>query len=212
MFPTSLCAGIGVKGASQSSLLVANAPRPLQDADRTCPPEASAVRHCIARNALADFTCEFPGLNPASCGVQLRRSLQVIESDPRHITLRRCEQLKRLTVVAMHDTARQDVTRSAIEQISPQLVAVYQALRRDGGWLTNHEVAALIPHVSPRTVRAHTRRLLLSGLIEQYELFGGHRYRVLELEVDTSAHRLRERVEEAAEIMRTDRTEVGREQ
>jgi DNA-binding transcriptional ArsR family regulator len=63
-------------------------------------------------------------------------------------------------------------------EISIHELKVYAALRqRPGSWLTNGEITALVSGVSPRTVRAHTLRLVKANVIDQAEVFPGHRYR-----------------------------------
>ncbi len=43
-------------------------------------------------------------------------------------------------------------------------------------WLTNKDVEA-VAKVSDRTVRLHTKRMAEIGIIDQAEVFPGHRYR-----------------------------------
>ncbi len=63
-------------------------------------------------------------------------------------------------------------------EVSLHEVRVYLALKgQPQRWLTNREITALLPGVAPRTVRAHTLKLVQLGLIDQAEVFPAHRYR-----------------------------------
>lgn len=62
--------------------------------------------------------------------------------------------------------------------ISIHEVRIFLALTASGGWLTNHEIAAAVSDVAPRTVRAHTLKLVQAGLVDQAVVFPGHRYRI----------------------------------
>lgn len=82
------------------------------------------------------------------------------------------------------------------KQVSPHLVAVYQALTRASGWLTNDEIAQEAG-VAPRTTRAHTARLCLNGVAESMTVFGGGLFR-LRQDPTEKARAYRARIEEAA--------------
>jgi DNA-binding transcriptional regulator PaaX len=63
-------------------------------------------------------------------------------------------------------------------EISAHEIKVYLALKSNPDkWLSNAEIAALAAGVSPRTVRAHTLRLVSLGILDQAEVFPAHRYR-----------------------------------
>jgi DNA-binding transcriptional ArsR family regulator len=64
-------------------------------------------------------------------------------------------------------------------EVSIHELKVYLALRKDENqWLTNAEIARLIEgSISQRTVRAHTAKLVRAGLVDQAEVFPGHRFR-----------------------------------
>lgn len=84
-------------------------------------------------------------------------------------------------------------------EISRHEVLVYLALA-DGGWMTNRQIAERVSGVAPRTVRAHTLKLVQLGLVEQAEIFPGHHYRLS----DHAAQRNRgyfDRLERAIEIL-----------
>lgn len=61
-------------------------------------------------------------------------------------------------------------------EISRHEIAVLQAVA-DGGWHTNTEIARTAD-VAPRTARAHTLKLVRLGILDQAEVFPGHRYRL----------------------------------
>lgn len=66
-------------------------------------------------------------------------------------------------------------------EISEQEVRIFLALWNNRTrWMTNKEIADLAAPVSPRTVRAHTLKLVKAQLIDQAEVFPGHRYRLAE--------------------------------
>lgn len=57
---------------------------------------------------------------------------------------------------------------------------MYQTLRAaDGRWMTSAEIAEHA-HVAPRTARAHALKLVKLGVVDQAEVFPGHRYRLAE--------------------------------
>ena len=63
-------------------------------------------------------------------------------------------------------------------EVSIHRLKVYRHLRRDGGWRSNREIAAALPDVAYRTVRAHTKALVDLGMLDQAEVFPSHRYRM----------------------------------
>ncbi len=65
-------------------------------------------------------------------------------------------------------------------EISLHEVNIYKTfLGAPKKWFTNQEVAALAG-VAGRTARMHTKRLASIGVLDQAELFPGHRYRFSE--------------------------------
>jgi len=64
-------------------------------------------------------------------------------------------------------------------EVSIHELKVYLVLRGDESkWLTNSEIAQQIEGaISARTVRAHTAKLVKAGLVDQAEVFPGHRFR-----------------------------------
>ncbi len=63
-------------------------------------------------------------------------------------------------------------------EVSLHEVQVYRALKsHPDQWLTNKEILGLAPGVKARTVRAHTKRLVALGIVDQAEVFPAHRYR-----------------------------------
>ncbi|MEO3856204.1 hypothetical protein [Acrocarpospora sp. B8E8] len=66
-------------------------------------------------------------------------------------------------------------------------------------WLSNAEIAARAQGVAPRTVRATTLKLVKAGVLDQAEVFPGHRFRL----ADRAAQRNRgyfDRLHRAAEV------------
>lgn len=72
---------------------------------------------------------------------------------------------------------RQGGAKLERNEVSRHEVLVYLALasKRDS-WLSNQEIADATS-VALRTVRAHTKRLVSLGLIDQAEVFPAHRFR-----------------------------------
>lgn len=63
------------------------------------------------------------------------------------------------------------------DQISQHEVAVFEAVRASGEWLTSIEIAEKAG-VAQRTARAHAAAMAKVGLFDVKPLFGGYRYRV----------------------------------
>lgn len=64
-------------------------------------------------------------------------------------------------------------------EISVHEVKVYLALKaQPEKWLSNAEVSTAVKDVSPRTIRAHTLRLVNLGILDQAEIFPAHKYRL----------------------------------
>jgi DNA-binding IclR family transcriptional regulator len=63
-------------------------------------------------------------------------------------------------------------------EISRHEILVYQTLAR-GEWISSREIAEQ-SGVAHRTARAHALKLVRLGLVEQVEVFPGHRYRLSE--------------------------------
>jgi hypothetical protein len=63
-------------------------------------------------------------------------------------------------------------------EISLHEVKVFKAVKDAVKWITNREIETAISEISARTVRAHTLRLVRSGLLDQAAVFPGHRYRI----------------------------------
>jgi len=62
-------------------------------------------------------------------------------------------------------------------EVSVHEVSVYQALKSAGRWMTNKEIHEAIDNIAQRTVRSHTLKLVKLGLVDQAEVFPGHRYK-----------------------------------
>jgi DNA-binding IclR family transcriptional regulator len=65
-------------------------------------------------------------------------------------------------------------------EISLHLLKVFDAVKHHGGWITNAEIAKAAG-VAPRTARAHSAKLVSSGLFDLAEVFPAHRYRLSDL-------------------------------
>ena len=76
--------------------------------------------------------------------------------------------------------------------ISTHEVRVYLAIKSAQRWLTNKDIQMLVGDIANRTVRHHTLKLVNLGLIDQAEVFPGHRFRW------TEATERRKRLEDAA--------------
>ncbi len=64
-------------------------------------------------------------------------------------------------------------------EVSAHEVKIFLALgAAHPEWLTNKDIASRLQDVAPRTVRAHTLKLVQLGIVDQAEIFPGHRYRL----------------------------------
>lgn len=63
-------------------------------------------------------------------------------------------------------------------EVSLHLIKVWKYLKENSEkWSTNHQIAEFVKF-SERTVRMHTLYLVRSGLVDQMEVFPGHRYKM----------------------------------
>ncbi len=62
-------------------------------------------------------------------------------------------------------------------QVSPQLLGVYEVVKKRDCWLTAKQIAAA-GSVAERTTRHHCRQLTDAGVFRCMRLFGGYRYRL----------------------------------
>ena len=83
------------------------------------------------------------------------------------------------------------------KQISLHQVRVFAGLMEVAGWQTNRQIASRIGGISERCVRSHTRAFAQLKLVEHYELFPEHRYRIATSALDTP---LAERLKDAARL------------
>lgn len=68
---------------------------------------------------------------------------------------------------------------STADQVSVHEVLVFTALQNHRhAWISNSDLAARVPSVSLRTVRAHVARWVRQGLVEQADVYPGPRYRL----------------------------------
>jgi len=61
-------------------------------------------------------------------------------------------------------------------EISVHQVRIASCLRDSGIWMTNADIAKAA-NVSKRTARLHTHRLTQLGLLDQADVYPGHRFR-----------------------------------
>lgn len=84
-------------------------------------------------------------------------------------------------------------------EISLHLVRIWEFFKSNKArWASNQEIQSTVKF-SPRTVRMHTLYLVRSGLIDQQEVFPGHRYRLSDV-ADKRNKNFFERLEKAIEI------------
>ena len=85
-------------------------------------------------------------------------------------------------------------------EISWHAAEVYRVFRDNPErWLMNKEIAEKTQGVAARTVRAKTSTLVRLGVVEQIEVFPGHRYRLVNTPNDT-AQAYRRRLEAALKV------------
>jgi predicted ArsR family transcriptional regulator len=84
-------------------------------------------------------------------------------------------------------------------EISTHQIQVYRALLRAPGWLSNSEIAQQAG-VAPRTARHHTHNLVALGVVDQAEVFPGHRFRVSQ-SAKARNHGYHRRIIQAAEVL-----------
>jgi predicted ArsR family transcriptional regulator len=82
-------------------------------------------------------------------------------------------------------------------EVSRHQVLVFRSLK-DGTWVTSKEVAERAK-VAERTARAHLKRLVDLGLLDEAKVFPGHRYRLSEKAEKRNGAYVR-RLEEAASV------------
>lgn len=106
--------------------------------------------------------------------------------------------------MARAKTAGDELRRNGHEtsEVSVHLARIFLAIRC-GKWMTAKEVAT-IAVVDGATARGHLRRLVKQGLLDQAEVFPGHRYRMSSVAEKRNLAFVR-RLEQAVEIF----TECG---
>lgn len=62
-------------------------------------------------------------------------------------------------------------------EISIHEARAYLAFRTAEGWMTSKDLAARAG-IAPRTARLHALRFVQLGIVDQAEVFPGHRYRL----------------------------------
>lgn len=61
-------------------------------------------------------------------------------------------------------------------EVSFNQVKIYYHLKTTGAWMTNREIATTLK-ISLRNASLHTQTLVKLGILDQAEVFPGHRYR-----------------------------------
>lgn len=61
-------------------------------------------------------------------------------------------------------------------EVSINQVKLYQYLKTTGAWMTNKDLATALG-ISLRNASLHTQTLVRLGILDQAEVFPGHRYR-----------------------------------
>ncbi len=90
-------------------------------------------------------------------------------------------------------------------EVSIHEVKVFRVLAdAEKVWLSNKDIADRIEGVMPRTVRAHTLKLVKLGLLDQAEVFPGHKYRLAVTAIKRNRAYL-QRIAQAAEIFGLDK-------
>jgi DNA-binding IclR family transcriptional regulator len=85
-------------------------------------------------------------------------------------------------------------------EVSRHEVSVYRALEAAGtSWISSREIAERAA-VAPRTARAHVLKLVRLGIVDQAEVFPGHRYRLAE-HADKRNRGYFDRLMRAAEVL-----------
>lgn len=77
---------------------------------------------------------------------------------------------------ALAGKAWQNRAMTGAIEISAHEVRIVAALKASGEWMSSRDVAREAK-VAPRTARHHLRRLADIGILEEAEVFPGHRYR-----------------------------------
>lgn len=92
-------------------------------------------------------------------------------------------------------------------EISVHESRVFIALLKNGGWMSSNDVASMA-NVASRTARQHLLKLTRLGLLDQAEVFPGHRYRLSRLAKQRN-HSYYGRLVQACEILGLSPTEIG---
>jgi predicted transcriptional regulator len=95
-------------------------------------------------------------------------------------------------------------TGEVVEQseVSINQVKLYHHLKTTGAWMTNKALAAALG-ISLRNASLHTQRLVSLGILDQAEVFPGHRYRYSAQAKKRNLAYV-QRLQEAAEIFQAD--------
>lgn len=81
-------------------------------------------------------------------------------------------------------------------EVSLHEVRVYLTFVQNDGWMSARDVESMTDGVAYRTVRAHCAKLAKLGVLDQADVFPGHRYRLAKKARNSSyMQRLRQAVE-----------------
>ena len=83
-------------------------------------------------------------------------------------------------------------------EVSLHMARIFVFMTQTPGWKTNQEIAAGAA-VAGRTARAHTKKLVELGILDQADVFPAHRYRI-SARADTRDKAYLFRLKEAAKI------------
>lgn len=86
-------------------------------------------------------------------------------------------------------------------EVSINQVKLYQHLKTTGAWMSNKDLAAAL-RISLRNASLHTQTLVKLGILDQAEVFPGHRYRYSAKATKRNLAYV-QRLEEATEIFQS---------
>lgn len=86
-------------------------------------------------------------------------------------------------------------------EISIHLCKIWECLKvNKSKWMTTNEITEALTGVAKRTVSMHLLYLVKSGLVDQIEVFPGHRYKLSELPSKRNTNYF-DRLEKASEVL-----------
>jgi DNA-binding transcriptional ArsR family regulator len=85
-------------------------------------------------------------------------------------------------------------------EISIHLCKVWMCLKQNPKWMTTREIGEKVEGVAIRTISMHLLYLVKSGLVDQIEVFPGHRYKMSEMPSKRNTN-YNDRIEKACEVL-----------